>query len=167
MDDRLEPQMAVDETTTLTEFLDYYRASLLLKVEGLDDDRARLRSCPPSTLSLLGLVRHMAEVERNWFRWVLVGEDAPPLYFTDDDEDLDMHPPVDATLAEALATLAGEVDFARAAVASATLDQVGRSQRHGQDVNVRWIMVHMIEEYARHCGHADLLRESIDGVTGD
>ena len=167
MDDRVEPQMAVDEATALNEFLDYYRASLLLKVEGLDDDQARLRSCPPSTLSLLGLVRHMAEVERHWFHRTLSGDDAPPLYYTEDDEDLDMHPPAGATLAEALATLAGEVDFARAAVAASTLDQIGRNQRHGHDVNLRWIMVHMIEEYARHCGHADLLREAVDGTTGD
>jgi uncharacterized damage-inducible protein DinB len=167
MDDRIEPQMAVDETTTLNEFLDYYRASLLLKLHGLDDDQIRLRSCPPSTLSLLGLVRHMAEVERHWFHCVLGGDDAPPLYYTDDDEDLDMHPPADATLAEALDTLATEVTFARAAVAAASPDQIARSQRHGHDVNVRWIMVHMIDEYARHCGHADLLREAIDGVTGD
>jgi uncharacterized damage-inducible protein DinB len=151
----------------LTEFLDYYRATLLLKAEGLTDDEARLRGCPPSTLNIMGLVRHMADVERSWFRRTLIGEAAPPLFYTQADLDGDMHPGDDATLAEAVATLTKEIEVARRYVDGMSLDLLATVGRDGMYPSLRWIMVHMIEEYARHCGHADLLRERIDGSTGD
>jgi uncharacterized damage-inducible protein DinB len=168
--ERVEPQASVDEATTLAEFLDYYRATLLLKAAGLTDEQARTAASPPSTLNLMGLVRHMAEVERNWYRRVFRGESrdsAPPIFYTDDDTELDMQPPPGATLAEAVAALEGEIAIARQIATDVPLDQPAAIERHGERPNLRWIMVHMIEEYARHCGHADLLREAIDGQTGD
>ena len=136
-------------------------------VSGVTDEQARARSTPPSVLNLLGLVRHMAEVERVWFRHILVGEDAPPLFFTDEQPDRDLETEPGDTLEEALAALASEIDHARTAVVGVPLDRPAAIPRRDGHPNVRWILVHMIEEYARHCGHADLLREAIDGEVGD
>jgi hypothetical protein len=158
-----------DERTTLVAFLDYYRAVLARKVEGLADEEARRAACPPSDLTLLGIVRHMADVERSWFRRSLVGEDAPPIFYgpahPDGDDDGDFHPPPDATVAEALAAYWAEIEVARRNTEAAALDDL--EQRERASFNLRWILVHMIEEYARHCGHADVLRQAIDGATGD
>ena len=124
---------------------------------------------PPSTLSLLGLVRHMAEVERSWFRRTLAGEDAPPIYYSDASPDDDFHG-LDPTQAdEAFAIWDREVAAAREIAARYdSLDVIGVQKRHGvHDVSLRWIYCHMIEEYARHNGHADLLRELVDGTTGE
>jgi uncharacterized damage-inducible protein DinB len=152
----------------LDAWLDFHRATLLMKCEGLDDDQLRARSAPPSTLSLLGLVRHMTEVERSWFRRALIGEDVSPLYYSDDNEDGDFD---DVDSADPHANMAAfhiEVERCRNICADhRDLDALGASQRHGRSVSLRWIYVHMIEEYARHNGHADLLRERIDGRTGD
>ena|SRR5664279_212540 len=165
--ERTEPAYELGETEMLTGWLDYQRATLAMKCEGLSDSQLRERAVRPSTMSLLGLVRHMAEVERNWFRRVLAQEDAPPHYYSDpDDPDGDFDNVDSADVAEAFATWGAECDFARAFTAGApTLDQTGL--RRGERVSVRWVLVHMIEEYARHNGHADLLRERIDGVVGD
>lgn len=130
----------------------------------------------PSDLNLLGLLRHLADVERNWFRRVFAGESAPPLFYgpshPDGDDEGDHHPGPTDTIAAALELWQAEVAHSRAVVAAADLDAlavvVGR--REGQPfgpVSLRWIVIHMIEEYARHCDHADLLRERTDGVTGD
>ncbi len=169
MVDRPEPDLRPDERTALTQFLDYYRNSLELKVEGLTDAQAATASCPPSILTLTGLVRHMAEVERHWFRRCFRGDDAPPIYYTDErpDGDLDL---VDehTSLARAVDVWREEIRIADEVLAMVTdLDALAARPRHGQELNMRWILVHMIEEYARHCGHADLLRERIDGVVGD
>lgn len=156
------------EHTMLCEFLDYYRAVFARKMEGVDEADAR-RTMPPSTMHLLGLTRHMADVERWWFRIFFAGEQLESLYETADDPDHDWHPDRDDTLAAAFEQWHHEVDHARAIVGrTSDLDTIGalRDRPRG-DVSLRWIMIHMIEEYARHCGHADLLRESIDGVTGD
>ncbi len=163
---RRDPPNIADERTMLDAWLDFHRATLLWKCDGLNDDQLRSRSVPPSTLSLLGLVRHMAEVERHWFRRALVGEDAPPLYYSDDNEDGDFDDVDGADVAVDLAVYRAEVDRCRVLAAEHALDDIGRRQRHGQDVSLRWIYVHMVEEYARHNGHADFLRERIDGVTG-
>jgi len=165
--ERAEPEIAVDERATLEQFLDYFRATLLIKVDGLDTETSRRQACPPSTLNLLGLVRHMAAVERHWFRRTLLAEDVPQLFFTDDDPELDMQPPPEATLEEAIAAFNTEMDAARRAVADLALDDLALAPRYDGHPSLRWIMVHMIEEYARHAGHADLLREAIDGSTGD
>jgi hypothetical protein len=160
---------AADERTTLLAFLGYQRAVLARKAEGLTDEQARLAACPPSDLTLLGLVRHMADVERNWFRRSLLAEEVAPIFYgpshPDADEDGDFHPPPEATLADAVASYWAEIDVANRNIAGASLDDIERRER--STYTLRWILVHMIEEYARHCGHADLLRQAIDGTTGD
>ncbi|CAN5713451.1 DinB family protein [soil metagenome] len=146
-------------------WLDYHRATLEMKCEGLSPEQLRLRAVSPSSLTLLGLVRHMAEVERSWFRNIFQGEDAPPLYYTDEDPDGDFNDLESAEPSEVLSTWRAECDHAREVSRAASLDDIGKQQsgRTGES----WIVTHMIEEYARHNGHADLLREAIDGTTGD
>ena len=158
----------------LVAFLDYYRATLLLKAQGLTDAQARTAAVPPSDLNIMGLVRHMSEVERNWFQRWFIKADAPHIYCSDDDpdEDRDMHPGPDDTLADAVAVFEREVEVSRRITAGATpaaaAAHVGESEHWaGFNPNMRWILVHMIDEYARHCGHADLLRECSDGTVGD
>lgn len=165
--DRPMPPLAADERATLEAWLDFYRATLIAKCADLDDGALRAASVPPSTLTLLGLVQHLAEVERNWFRRVLAGEQAPPLY----DPTADPHPhdggfevSEDSTLAAATEVWRTEVDAGRRNCAARALDHTSPFQ--GARVSLRWIYVHMIGEYARHSGQADLLRERIDGATG-
>ena len=172
--DRGDPAPDADERTALDEWLDWHRRTLVAKVVGLDDQQARRQAVPPSDLNLLGLLRHMTEVERNWFRRCFAGLDAAPLYYGDahptGDPDGDMRPGDHDTVADALRAWEQEVAFARALVArTSSLDDVAATprDRYPEQPNLRWIMVHMIEEYARHNGHADLLRECIDGTTGD
>lgn len=164
---RIDTPREAGERETLRAWLEWHRATLALKCEGLSDDQLRERSVPPSTLSLLGLVRHMAEVERGWFRRTLACEDAPLIYCSQDDNpDGDFDDVADADVAADFGTWRAECGAARSAEAAApSLDMAG-TQRTGTRVSLRWIMVHMIEEYARHNGHADLLRERIDGATG-
>ena len=167
---RVEPAFRSDERTTLTEFLDYYRATLQVKIDGLTDEQAREAAVPPSDLTLLGLLRHMADVERSWFRRRFTGEtDAGPIFYgpahPTGDEDGDLHPSPDDTVADALAAWQAEIAQARIITAGAELDDLAQNAK--DEINLRWILVHMIEEYARHCGHADLLRERIDGSVGD
>ncbi|MFJ2579527.1 DinB family protein [Kitasatospora aureofaciens] len=165
---RVDPPMAADETAMLTAWLDYHRSTLALKCEGLTDDQLRLRSVPPSTLSLLGLVRHMAEVERHWFQGVLLGEEITTgHYWTKEDPDGDFDNLDTADVAADFAIWHAEIEAARRASAGLPLDTVGKRPRRGQEVTLRWILVHMIEEYARHNGHADFLRELVDGATGE
>jgi len=156
-----------DERAMLDGWLDYHRATLLWKCAGLSGDQLCERSVAPSTMSLLGLVRHMAEVERWWFRRFRGEPDVPYIYCTDDNEDGDFDDVHPAGAAADLATFERECDLARDAVAGASLDDTVHSERRGIDISVRWVFTHMIEEYARHNGHADLLRERIDGATGD
>jgi len=162
---RQEPDFLLDERAMLEGWLDYHRATLLWKLEGLTDEQLRERSVPPSTMSLLGLLRHMADVERNWFRRVLDGQEAPGLFWDDDNEEGEFDDVDDAVVADNRATYDAEVAAARGIAAGMQLDDTGT--RRGQPCSVRWVYTHMIEEYARHNGHADLLRERIDGQTGD
>ncbi len=166
---RIEPPHQADERTTLTAFLDWQRDTLMWKCEGLTDAQLRERAVPPSSLSLLGLVRHLTEVERGWFRVTLMGEDAPPIYYTDADPNGDFDNVDSAPVDEVFAVWRADVEVARKIVADAeSLDTVAvNSRREPPAVNLRWILGHMIEEYARHNGHADLLRERIDGSTGE
>ncbi|RFU41448.1 DUF664 domain-containing protein [Actinomadura logoneensis] len=162
---RYEPARTSGERETLAGFLDWQRATLALKCEGLDADQLRRKALLPSELSLLGLVRHMAQVEHDWFRVVVCGDDRAGLWpraadggYTDfhvDDADPD----------EMFAVWRGECENSRAVVAERDLDQAVRWR--DETYSVRWVVTHMIEEYARHNGHADLLREHIDGVTGE
>ncbi|MEU0671937.1 DinB family protein [Streptomyces sp. NPDC006172] len=166
---RTEPAQNADERTMLEGWLEYHRQTLAWKCEGLTDAQLRTPSAPPSELSLLGLVRHMAEVERGWFRKVLMGEDAEPIYFSDEDPDGEFHLTEADTWKEAHATWQAEIEAARRNAAGFELDDLsrGKSRHSDQPFNLRWIYTHMIEEYARHNGHADLLRERVDGATGD
>ncbi|GIH27412.1 hypothetical protein Aph01nite_57220 [Acrocarpospora phusangensis] len=165
---RIDPPLVAGEREMLLAWLDYHRETLAVKCEGLSEEQLRLRSAEPSTLSLLGLVRHMADVERNWFRRVLEDEDAPPLHWTEADPDGDFDNVDGASAADAFTVWRAEIEVARANVARwPDLGAVGRRKRHGRDFSLRWILIHMIEEYARHNGHADLLRERVDGVTGE
>ncbi|MDO0931384.1 DinB family protein [Streptomyces sp. DG2A-72] len=167
--ERREPANTADERTMLEGWLDYHRETLAWKCEGLTDAQLRNASVEPSSLSLMGLVRHMAEVERGWFRKVLMDEDAGPIYYSDEDPDGDFHVTEEETWEEAHATWRAEIDIARRNAAGFDLDDLskGRGRRTGEQFNLRWLYTHMIEEYARHNGHADLIRERIDGTTGD
>ena len=149
----------------LEAWLDFHRATLLMKCAGLSASQLRLRSAEPSTLSLLGLVRHMTEVERGWFRRGIAGEsraEAGPIYYTDERPDADFDDVDDADPAAMFEAFTREVEYCRRVAADVPLDKVVGEREH----SVRWIYLHMIEEYARHNGHADLLRERIDGATG-
>jgi uncharacterized damage-inducible protein DinB len=168
--ERAEPGLRAGEREMLAGWLDYHRATLLWKCEGLTDEQLRQRAVPPSGLCLLGLVRHLAECEHSWFRRVLLGEDVPYLYATEEDHDADFNDVDTSDVADAFDRFNRACDAAREIVSAApdldTLSQKPDS-RTGEQFSLRWIMVHMIEEYARHNGHADLLRERIDGATGD
>jgi hypothetical protein len=163
-----------DERATLVEALRCERLTLELKCAGLDAEQMALRSVPPSTMSLLGLVRHLAEVERSTFRRMMAAQDAPRLYCTDTDRDADFDGAVadPQVVAEAWAAWRAEVDFATEYVAKAPdLDTTGDDplNEHGSgggSVSLRETLVSMVAEYSRHMGHADLLRERIDGRIG-
>lgn len=155
------------EKAVLAEYLDRYRMTLELKCEGLTAEQLATRSVPPSTMSLLGLIRHLARVEHSWTRRVFEGRiELPRLYHTQEDPDLDFNQALadDEVVAEAWDTWRGEVAHARSVYAE--LDLEALVDVHGQKVEARDIVVHLVEEYARHAGHADLLRECIDGRTG-
>jgi uncharacterized damage-inducible protein DinB len=160
----------VGEKATYREYLSNYRLTIELKCEGLDADQLARRSVPPSTMSLLGLVRHLAQVENHWFERVLQGRtDGPRLYKREDDRDWDFTGAVadPEVVEEAFATWQAEI--AKAAEWLDALDEADLGQEvpvHDGTVAVRDVLVHMVEEYARHAGHADLLRECIDGRTG-
>jgi uncharacterized damage-inducible protein DinB len=158
-----------DEREMLISWLEFHRALLLKKCTGLTGEQLKERSTPPSSLSLLGLVRHMSDVERGWFRQVFNAEDVPDIYFTEADRDADFNQIAGADAEKEFATFAAECEAARQIVAATpSFDALSKKPtRRGNTMSLRWIMVHMIEEYARHNGHADLIRERIDGVVGD
>lgn len=158
---------ATGEKAVVLAYLDRYRMTFEMKCEGLDAEQLARRSVPPSTMSLLGLVRHLAQVEHSWSRRVLEGHGGlDRLFKLADDGDWDFNGAVadDAVVTEAWGAWRAEVAHARAL--EADLDFDARVDVHGEECEVRDIVVHLVEEYARHCGHADLLRECIDGRTG-
>ncbi|WP_031069554.1 DinB family protein [Streptomyces sp. NRRL WC-3742] len=150
------------ELPTLLDYINHFRLTLRLKCEGLSPEQLARRSVPPSTMSLLGLVRHLAEVERDWRNWITEGEPLPKIYGergADFDEAVGEQAVVDAAFADLEreqaatdAVLAPHQDLGA---------HIGRKR-----IAVREMLVHRIDEYARHCGHADLLRECVDGRTG-
>jgi len=160
----------VGEKATYREYLANYRLTIELKCEGLDAEQLARRSVPPSTLSLLGLVRHLAQVENHWFQRVLQGRvDAPRLYKRPDDRDWDFTGAVadPAVVEDAFATWKAEIAKADEWLEAADEADLGEEVPiEGDRVSPRDVLVHVIEEYARHAGHADLLREAIDGRTG-
>lgn len=164
--DRHPAPWTASEREMLEAWLDFHRETLLWKCSGLTEDQLRRRAAEPSNLSLLGLVRHMSEVERIWFRRRVAGEDLPFLYRTETDGDAAFENVDAADAPSCLATYQREVDLARAAARTRQLDDAFLNPRRGAPTQVRWVFVHMIEEYARHNGHADLLRERIDGARG-
>jgi uncharacterized damage-inducible protein DinB len=159
----------LDEKGTLQEYLRVHRMTLELKCADLDAEQLARRSVPPSTMSLLGLVRHLAHVERVWFRIRCAGEDVPRLYQTEEDPDADFNGAVadPAVVEEAWDRWREEVAFAEQYVeACDDLATTYPNPRDGSLFSMRELLVHMIEEYARHNGHADLLRECVDGRVG-
>jgi uncharacterized damage-inducible protein DinB len=168
-DGRPVPPPHADERTMLEAWLDFHRATLALKCAGLKDEQLRLPASP-SSMTLLGLVQHMAEVERNWFQRVFAGQDVPPVFGADNVDGFALQP--DRGLDEATDVWQAEIARGRALIADASMDDSGllpdQEAGHvgGSSISLRWILVHMIEEYARHNGHADLVRERIDGTTG-
>ncbi|MGF1429034.1 DinB family protein [Kitasatospora sp. LaBMicrA B282] len=165
-DPRIGPPHFGTERETLRAFLEYQRTTLAMKCEGLTDEQLRTRSMPPSTVTLLGLVRHLAEVERAWFRRVFEDHDAPMVW----SDVIDFQAAYDATgatRAEAFAAWEAEVAESRRIEAAAdSLDRVGYQPRWEEEVSLRMVMTHVLLEYARHNGHADFLREGLDGVVG-
>lgn len=166
-DPREEVADGVDERTTLEEFLRLYRLTLQMKCADLDPVQLASRSVPPSTMSLLGLLRHMADVERYWFRQVMARVQAPLNHRKGEDSDAWNGAVADPVVVEeAWAAWREEVAAAERYLAEVEdLDTQGQ-RPGGEFIPLRAVLVHMIEEYARHCGHADLLRERIDGRTG-
>ena len=163
---RQDTPYVANERQMLEAWLDFHRDTLLTKCSGLTAEQLCQRSAPPSTLSLLGLVRHMAEVERGWFRRGVAGEEVGFLYCSEADPDGEFDR-VDAAHAEQdIATYQREIELARAAGSGQDLDGTFFRPSREATIGVRWVYVHMVEEYARHNGHADLLRERIDGATG-
>ncbi|HLL07479.1 MAG TPA: DinB family protein [Nocardioidaceae bacterium] len=160
----------VGEKATLREYLSNYRLTLELKCSGLDAEQLARRAVPPSTLSLLGLIRHLAQMENHWFQRVLQERrDQPRLFKRDDDGDADFNGAVadPAVVEEAFATWKAEIAAADEWLDALDEDCLGQDVSfHDGSVSVRDVLVHVIEEYARHAGHADLLRECIDGRTG-
>ncbi|HEX4287544.1 MAG TPA: DinB family protein [Trebonia sp.] len=156
------------ERAVLVDYVRGYRLTMEMKCAGLDAGQLARRSVPPSTMSLLGLIRHMTDVERHWFRRVMAGEDAPPLYWTDGEADVEWTGAVaDSELvARAWDAWRDEVGYAERYVTGAGDLGIRGTMGNGKTISLREVLVHMIEEYARHCGHADLLRERIDGRVG-
>jgi uncharacterized damage-inducible protein DinB len=170
---RPEPPVSGDEVAAVLGFLDYQRATLGWKIRGLDRD-ALAATTAASSMTLGGLLKHMSYVEDHWFQRVLAGEPTAPPWDTVDwslDRDWDWHSAIEDTPEQLVASWQAAVERSRAHVAHALaengLDHRARDMPHGEAPNLRWILLHMIEEYARHNGHADLLRESIDGETGE
>ena len=154
------------EREALAAYLEYYRATVEMKCRGLTPEQARTRSMPPSTMSLHGVVRHLAGVERWWFQQNFERRDVPFLFMTADEPDLDFDPPSDADFAADLEVWRAECAVSREIVAAHDLDDTARPLDWHEDVDLRWLVLRMITEYAQHCGHVDLLREGIDGKTG-
>ncbi|MCS0603223.1 DinB family protein [Streptomyces sp. LP11] len=164
-DGRPVPLMTGPEREMLESWLDFHRATLELKCRGLDDGQVRLAAAQPSGLTLLGLVQHLAEVERTWFQRVLGGLSLPPVFAEETGYVLDPG----RGLAEALGAWRREIARGRELCAGLPPERTGRiadGPMAGAEVSVRWVLIHLIEEYARHNGHADILRERIDGTTG-
>jgi len=155
------------ERQMLQGWLDWHRQTLLTKCAGLTAEQLKTASAEPSNLTLLGLVRHMTEVERSWFRVRAAGQTlADDLYDSEDNIDGDFDDVAEADAEANLAAFRAELPEADKAVADLPLEHEFITSR-GNSISLRWVYIHMIEEYARHNGHADLLRERIDGATGD
>ena len=163
-DPRMDTEPTRGERENLVAYLEHYRQTLALKCDDLTAEQLATKAVPPSNISLLGLVRHMARVEQSWFRRVIEARMDIPRLFQDDDGGFDFPDPDDDLVRASHALWQSEIAYAREVLDRTDLDTV--VDVHGEPCEVRDIVVHMIEEYARHCGHADLVRECIDGRTG-
>jgi uncharacterized damage-inducible protein DinB len=165
---RVDPPFDSDEKMTVLGYLDYHRATLRWKCENLTPEQLATRAVPSSTLSLLGILRHIAEVERGWFDRV-EGVRRPWIYSTEAEPDLDFDGAVadPEAVRQAYADWDAEIEHSRAVASRTPLDATFVSRRTGENISFRWVLLHMIEEYARHNGHADFLREAIDGSIGE
>jgi uncharacterized damage-inducible protein DinB len=155
-----------DERTQLESWLDFYRGTLLFKCDGLTPDQLRERPIATSTMSLLGLLRHLTFVEQIWFEARFAGREVVEYYKLEDDREIDFRDLDSASVEEVLELYLTSVSTSRALAKDHELDEKAAKARHGIQFDLRWIYLHMIEEYARHCGHADLIRELVDGTTG-
>lgn len=165
-DDRPRIPRVAAEREALAAYLEYYRATVEMKCRGLTPEQARTRSMPPSALSLHGVVRHLAGVERWWFQQNFEHREVPFLFVAAGNPDLDFDPPPDADFAADLETWRAECAVSREIVAAHDLDDTARPLDWHEDVDLRWLVLRMITEYAQHCGHIDLLREGVDGRIG-
>ena len=159
-----------DEKTSLAQFLDYLRATVLWKIEGLGSEQAVGSPIPTTELTLAGIVKHLAFVEDHWFQDVFLGTSLPEPWATapfDDDRDWEFHSATTNDVADTYALYQVACERSREVLSQTTLDGLSVGLRDGEPFSMRWIMLHMIEETARHAGHADLLREAIDGETGE
>ena len=162
--ERTEAPGTGDEREQLNAYLDFQRATILRKLDGLGDADLR-RAVAPSGLTLLGILKHLADVEHGWFvvNFARTGEEF--LFQSESDPDLDLHVQDNETTDEIVKLFLEMCERSRAIVEAASLDDRVPNQRRGE-IDLRWIMLHLIEEYARHNGHADIIRELIDGATG-
>lgn len=166
MSARVEPPYAADERTMLVAFLDYYRETMIATIDGLTEEQARFTPAPTAN-SLIGMLNHLAYVEHWWFHECFAGLEPELPDIFGDDRDADFKPPADQTIAFTIDRYRAECARANAIVAAADLEDVAKHERGvSRGITLRWILVHMIEETARHAGHADITRELIDGVTG-
>ncbi|HSU03230.1 MAG TPA: DinB family protein [Nocardioides sp.] len=163
-DPRMQMGPTRGERECLLGYLEHYRQTLALKCDDLDAEQLGRKAVPPSNISLLGLVRHMARVEQSWFRRVIEAHMEIPRLFQDEDAGFDLPAVDDQLVRDSHALWQDEIAYARQVLDRTDLDTV--VDVHGDPTEVRDIVVHMIEEYARHCGHADLVRECIDGRAG-
>lgn len=164
--DRPEPLRNGSEAEMLWSMVDYYRATALVKCHGLDEPQLKLVTAPPSRLTLLGILRHLTEVELYWFRQVFLGEDVDAPYARDAEHDAALFDLDSAPATEVVAAYLEACERSRSIAAVHQLDELAVRPRKGVTVNLRYLAIHMIDEYARHCGHMDLLREAIDGQVG-
>jgi hypothetical protein len=165
-DDRPDKPKAAPEKESVVAFLDYHRATLISKVRGLTKEQATRRLVPSET-TLLGIMKHLAHVEAWWFQDNFAGRDVPDYPWSDDDPDADFRIEPDESVESIVALYESKIEASRAIVEPASLDELSVRAPRGTQRSLRWIVLHMIEETARHVGHADILRELTDGATGE
>ena len=167
--ERVDPPYEADEKSMLLAYIDFHRATLRWKCEKLTPEQLATRAVATSTLSLLGIVRHLAEVERNWADRVEQVPKRPGIYFTEAEPDLDFDGAVadPEVVRQAWADWQAEIEHTREVAQRTPLEATFTHERTGEVISHRWVLIHMVEEYARHNGHADFLREAIDGTTGE
>lgn len=165
-DVRTGPPFMAGERESLEAWLEFYRLTLPIKIGGLTPEQLCRAAVPPSGMSIAGIVRHLCDVERYWFSNIVAGTDQPARYKAEG-PDADFKGATEATALADVAAYSQELIHVRKVAANVTdLDAALPALRHGQQLNLRWVYTHMIEEYARHAGHVDLLRECVDGTTG-